>query len=256
MGRRIRHGALVIAVCVGLGCGAAVAKEVDATANAIIGGDRQAIIGGDRQAIIGGDRQAIIGGDYSKTKRSVRSDAIIGGDRQAIIGGDRQAIIGGDRQAIIGGDRTGRRVVGQDPLSAYSGDAVLAGPVDVRDGAVSILGRVFRLANQTRLSVSGTDQATGIVLGKSADRGQLSAARLIVTSESYVDGVSSILVTGKVTAVDPRNATMHVEKIRIDYSALLAAGSLHIAVGDKLAVVGVRPGPENAIQATGIRFSY
>ena len=241
MGRRVRHGALVVAVCVALGCGAAIAKQVDATSSAIIGGDRQAIIGGDTSAIIGGDR--------SKTKRTVRSDAIIGGDRQAIIGGDRQA--------IIGGDRTSRLVVGQDPLSVFSRDVVLAGPIVVRADGISILGRVFRLSpNQTHAPVSGTGQATGIVLGKStAQVPPLTAAHLVVAGEPYVDGVSSVLVTGKVTAADARTAIVHIGKIKIDYSALLAAGPLDLAVSDKIAVVGVRPSPESAIQATGIRVS-
>ena len=208
MVRRVRHGALAVTVCVALGCGAAIAKQVDATSDAIIGGDR------------------------SKTTRTVRSDA------------------------IIGGDRTSQLVVGQDPLSVYSRDVILAGPIVVRDDGISIFGRGFRLSpNQTHAPVSGTDQATGIVLGKSTDQVPLSAARLVVAGEPYVDGVSSVVVTGKVTAADARTATVHIGKVKIDYSALLAAGPLDLAVSDKIAVVGVRPSPESAIQATGIRVS-
>src|SRR5688572_24619353 len=199
---------------------------VDAGANAIIGGDTQAIIGGDRikrslrsDAIIGGDRSAIIGGDTQaiiggdRIKGSLRSDAIIGGDRSviidgdtqamiggdrikrslrsdAIIGGDRSAIIGGDTQAIIGGDRTSARsalVVGLDPYSVFSRDAIVAGPM-LRDGsAVSMLGRSFKLRPDV-LSLIESDvdsgQVAAIVFRKATGSGVTDAHRMIMTREA------------------------------------------------------------------------
>ena len=172
-----------------------------------------AIIGGDINAIIGGDTQAIIGGDRSRTKRTVRSDAIIGGDINAIIGGDTQAIIGGDRSktkrtvhtdAIIGGDLASNRsdlVVGLDPYAIFGRDAIVAGPIAKSGSTVSMLGRVFKV-RPDHLELVANDvvngQVAAVVHGSANSSGIIRAHRMVVTKEAYVDGVSQVLLTGKV----------------------------------------------------------
>ena len=237
MGRRVTRGALPIAVCLALGSAVAhAARPVSST-----GPRSDAIIGGDTQAIIGGDAQAIIGGDA-----------------QAIIGGDTQAIIGGDTQAIIGGDTSGLQssaVVGLDPYAIFSADAILAGPVVTSDGAITVLGRVFRAKPEhvsTDLTVSTGQSA--VVLARNDGSGVAKASRLVATGEAYVDGVSTVLVSGRVSRANPSIGSFQVDKITVEYADLMADGPFELSVDDKVVVIGVLPSPSGPIQATGIRF--
>ena len=227
MGRRVTQGALAVVVGLALaGTVANAAQPADAGVNAIIGGDLSAIIGGDTQAIIGGDR--------TKTKRSTRSDAIIGGDFTSA------------RSALV---------VGLDPYSVFSRDAIVAGPL-LRDGrAVSMLGRSFKLRpDMLSLIESDVDsgQAAAIVFRGAAGSRLTGAPRMIITREAYVDGVSQVLVTGKVSRVNAHNGSVQVGKVTVDYSQLLARGPVELAVNDQIAVIGVRPSRLSAIQATGL----
>ena len=222
MGRRVTHGTLAVVVSLTLAGTVANAAQpttrVDAGANAIIGGDTQAIIGGDR------------------TKRSLRSDAIIGGDRTSV------------RSALV---------VGLDPYSVFSRDAIVAGPM-LRDGsAVSMLGRSFKLRpDMLSLIESDVDsgQAAAIVFRKTTGSGVPSAHRMIMTREAYVDGVSQVLVTGKVSRINAHNGSVQIGKVTVDYSTLLARGPVELVVNDQIAVIGVRPSRLSAIQATGLRL--
>ena len=238
--------------------------------DAIIGGDIRAIIGGDRSkttrplrsdAIIGGDIRAIIGGDRGKTTRPLRSDAIIGGDIRAIIGGDRSKTTRPLRSdAIIGGDLTSNRrdlVVGLDPYAIFGRDAIVAGPIAKSGSTVSMLGRVFKV-RPDQLELVANDvvngQVAAVVHGSATSSGTIRAHRMVVTKEAYVDGVSQVLLTGKVSRVNPGSGSVQIGEVTVDYTNLLANGSLDLAVNDQIAVVGVRPSMLSAIQAIGLRL--
>ena len=97
-------------------------------------------------------------------------------------------------------------------------------------------------------------QAAAIVFRKTTGSGVTGAHRMIMTREAYVDGVSQVLVTGKVSRINAHNGSVQVGKVTVDYSNLLARGPVELVVNDQIAVIGVRPSRLSAIQATGLRL--
>ena len=87
----------------------------------------------------------------------------------------------------------------------------------LRDGsAVSLLGRSFKLRPDV-LSLIESDvdsgQAAAIVFRKATGSGVTDAHRMIMTREAYVDGVSQVLVTGKVSRVNAHNGSVHLRSV-------------------------------------------
>ena len=190
---------------------------------------------------------AIIGGDANATSVAIPCSGHIGGDaarptRSSVV------IFTSARNALV---------VGLDPYSVFSRDAIVAGPM-LRDGsAVSMLGRSFKLRpDMLSLIESDVDsgQAAAIVFRGTTGSGITGAHRMIMTREAYVDGVSQVLVTGKVSRVNAHDGSVQVGKVTVDYSHLLARGPVELAVNDQIAVIGVSPSRLSAIQATGLRI--
>ena len=224
MGRRVMQGALALAVCLALGSTLANAARSSTPVEA--------------------DINAIIGGDRSKTTRPLRSDAIIGGDIRAIIGGDLTS----NRSNLV---------VGLDPYAIFGRDAIVAGPIAKSGNTVSMLGRVFKVGPD-KLELVANDvvngQVAAVVHGSASSSGTIRAHRMVLTKGAYVDGVSQVLLTGKVSRVNPGSGSVQIGEVTVDYTNLLANGSLDLAVNDQIAVVGVRPSKLSAIQAIGVRL--
>jgi hypothetical protein len=237
-------------------------------ADAIIGGDADAIIGGDADAIIGGDADAIIGGD---------ADAIIGGDADAIIGGDADAIIGGDADAIIGGDADA--IIGGDADAIIGGDAdstdrgrlanavakgiVAYGPiesVDVAKGQIRVLGQTYGAGSNTASLAALADHiASGYtvvakVVGKPNKQGTAKASNLLLTSDTYTPGATSVLVSGTISRVSAETAQFTVGKLVVDYSGLLADGLVEVVPGQSVGISGVQVASGSALQAHAIKI--
>ena len=80
-----------------------------------------------------------------------------------------------------------------------------------------MLGRVFKLRpDMLSLIESDVDsgQAAAIVFRKTTGSGVPGAHRMIMTREAYVDGVSQVLVTGKVSRVNARNGSVQIGKVQ------------------------------------------
>ena len=119
-----------------------------------------------------------------------------------------------------------------------------------------MLGRVFKVRPDQLALVAndvGNGQVAATVLGSATSSG-IPCAPHGRHKRSYVDGVSQVLVTGKVSRVNPGSGSVQIGEVTVDYTNLLANGSLDLAVNDQIAVIGVRPSTLSAIQAIGLRL--
>jgi hypothetical protein len=243
MGRSVLGGALSLAVCVALAAIPSMSVAKASRSDAITGSD----------AIVGSD--AITGSDRLKQRRGsaiTGSDAIVGSD--AITGSDRLKQRRGS--AITGSDA----IVGFDPYAVYDRKVILAGPASIKtDGTVEMFGREFKVRDGRAGLASPDGMAAGqpltaLVVGGPDRSGKVRAERISIARTPYVDGVTQVLVSGRISSSRPDRATLHIGKIAVDYSNLLADGAFEVSVGDHVSVVGVRPSADAAIQAIGLRL--
>jgi hypothetical protein len=225
---------------VSLPSNAAFAKSTTATQpakrNAIIGTGADAIIGTGADAIIGTGADAIIGTGHAK---SAKRNAIIGTGADAIIGTGADAIIG------TGADRY----------------VTVMGPVeklDRRAGTLTIYGQQLRVPESSSF-MHYVDQAMAsgntvevAVLGRVDATGKLNGAVARVVPGQYVPGLSKVVLTNRVTAVDKSTGRVVVGAYAVDYSSLLATKQIALAIGDIVTVTGTQPQANQAVVATGL----
>jgi len=201
-----------------------------------------AIIGTGADAIIGTGADAIIGTGKQKTRSA---NAIIGTGADAIIGTGADAIIGTGADAIIG---TGSQKVGQHSGSS-SADLALMGPVtsvNSADGTVAVLGRNFRVPKSSPIFERIADSVTTgeviqvAVFGKLGGNGELKRPMASVVSGQYVPGVSGVVVSGRIKAIDYATAKIAVGDLIVDYTGTLATRALTLKAGDLVRINGVQ----------------
>jgi len=247
-------------------------------ANAIIGTGADAIIGTGANAIIGTGADAIIGTGVDAiigTGRGAKSDAIIGTGADAIIGTGANAIIGTGVDAIIGtgrGSETNAIIgtgidasvsTGSETVVAKSASSkiqvALMGPVtsfNAAEGTVAVRGRNFQLPKSSAIFGRIADSTmTGeivqlAVYGQLGGNGDLKRTSLAIISDQYVPGVSSVVASGRITAVDSATAKIAVGKLEVDYSQTLAKGPMSLKVGDVVRVNGVQYQNGDALYAS------
>ena len=168
-----------------------------------------------------------------------RTDAIGGTGRTEAIGGTgrTEAIGGTGRTEAIGG--TGRtEAIGGTGRTGST--ILLAGQVeavDLRASTVTVLGQSVRTAAAGKISL-GDNIA---MVGRLDAAGNLVVAQVRPVADAYVAGASRVTITGKITGVDAARAVLTIGRQQVDFSALLASGTLDLAAGSVVTMSGIQP---------------
>ena len=224
-----------------------------------IGGTGADAIGGTGVNAIGGTGVNAIGGTGVNAIGGTGVNAI-GGTGVNAIGGTGVNAIGGTGVNAIGG--TGVNAIGGTGVNAIGGTGrmhvMLLGPVEAIDqdqGSITVLGRKLRLpmadesaANILAAYASGTPIQVA-VLGTVAKSGKIANLRLQVLPAPYIAGVSEVVLTGAVQAVDAATGRAVVANQTIDINALLDTSAGTMRVGNVVTVRGTMPQVGEAIAA-------
>ena len=157
------------------------------------------------------------------------------------------------------------------PAAAVAAESLLvSGPVESVDSAhqtVVILGQSVRLSAQTRLYFGSLGDSKNAVrvdqrIRRLLDAGRLvavwsidgtSAGTVLISGDRFVPGSTPVYLTGVVTVVDQLRGYAAVGNAQIDLTAALYQGSLDLAVGDTVQVLGTQPAPAGVILASDYR---
>jgi hypothetical protein len=194
----------------------------------------------------------------SASAASNKSDQTSTWRHSAIIGGDTNAIIGGDRQkakrpsAIIGGD-----------IAAASDLRIIAnGPVDYVDDALSrvqVLGQEFvakassPALRELSSRVASGEVITATVYGRLSSDGTLKPHAVMVSNQQHVPGVTRVMVAGELKGINPERGTFVIGGLTVDYTPLLADGTIELAVGSTVEVTGFRYSRDGVLTATTVQ---
>jgi hypothetical protein len=236
------------------GTGADAIGGTGLTADAIGGTGRS------KGRAIGGTGSDAIGGT------GVDVDAIGGtGGKGRAIGGTGADAIGGTgltADAIGGTGRSKGRAIGGTGSDAIGGTGrdqlMLVGPIESVDqarGTITVLGRKFQLPSGNAGSQILSSYASGTslqiaVLGSLSTAGKMANLRVQMLAAPYVPGVSEVVLTGLVQAVDMSTGLAVINGISVDYNALLATRANAIRVGNLVTVRGTMPQAGQAINAS------
>ena len=133
------------------------------------------------------------------------------------------------------------------------------GPVtsfNAAEGTVAVLGRNFQLPKSSTIFGRIADSTmTGeivqlAVYGQLGGNGDLKRTSAAIISDQYVPGVSSVVASGRITAVDNATAKFAVGNLEVDYSQTLAKGPMSLKVGDVVRVNGVQYQNGDALYAS------
>ena len=208
--------------------------------DAIGGTGRTEAIGGTgrTEAIGGTGRTEAIGG----TGRKTAIDAIGGTGRTAAIGGTgrTEAIGGTGRKTTIDAIGGTGRTEAIGGTGRTESTILLAGQVeavDLRASTVTVLGQSVRTAAAGKISL-GDNIA---MVGRLDAAGNLVVAQVRPVADAYVAGASRVTITGKITGVDAARAVLTIGRQQVDFSALLASGTLDLAAGSVVTMSGIQP---------------
>ena len=190
----------------------------------------------------------IIGGDNLKAQ----SDVIIGGDDKkrpnVIIGGDN---LKAQSDVIIGGDAS--RTVASGVLVSGPVEAV-----DIASGKIRVVGQLFstpagdRVLKELQDILASGTTVTATAYGTVSSSDKPRAKAMVFSVQQHVPGVTTVFVVGTVHNVDNLKARFAVGGLTVDFSAILAAGSMVLNERSIVAVAGVRSSPEAPLVATSL----
>ncbi len=135
---------------------------------------------------------------------------------------------------------------------------MLLGPVESIDqarGTISMLGRTLQLpAGEASWRIlnsfaSGTSLQIA-VFGNLSTAGKISDLRIQMLPTQYVAGVSEVVLTGIVQAVDTSRALAVINGVAVDYNALLQTRASAVRVGSIVTVRGTMPQAGQAVNAS------
>ena len=139
---------------------------------------------------------------------------------------------------------------------------IVHGPVDSLDqthGRISVLGQSFKFGGtKAQMSSLANRIATGEVIvatvtGAPDQAGTPRAQTLSLSTGLYVPGSTPVMIVGKVRSVDTGVGAITVGRSRIDYSAVLTAGTANLSPGQIVAVIGVRSAPDLPLVAASLK---
>jgi len=255
------------------GTGRAKGRAIGGTGSDAIGGTGADAIGGTGLTAdaIGGTGRAkgrAIGGTGSDAigGTGVDVDAIGGtGGKGRAIGGTGADAIGGTgltADAIGGTGRAKGRAIGGTGSDAIGGTGrgqlMLLGPIDSVDqarGTITVLGRKFQLPTGQAGAQILNSYASGVslqiaVLGTLSTSGKIANLHIQVLRAPYVPGVSEIVLTGIVQALDVTTGLVVINGVAVDYNSLLQTRVYAMRVGNIVTVRGTMPQAGQAINAS------
>jgi len=213
-------------------------------------------IGGTGLDAIGGTGLDAIGGTGRAKGRA------IGGTGSDAIGGTGLDAIGGTGLDAIGG--TGRakgRAIGGTGTDAIGGTGgpqlMILGPIESVDqtrGTITIFGRQLQLpmgqagARIIERYLSGESLQLA-VFGTLSNSGRIAGLRATIAPVPYVPGVSEVVLTGVVQAVDLATGQAVVNGVAVSYASLLETGATTIKVGSVVTVRGTMSQMGQAVEA-------
>ncbi len=225
-----------------------------------IGGTGVNAIGGTGVNAIGGTGVNAIGGTGVNAIGGTGVNAI-GGTGVAAIGGTGINAIGGTGVAdAIGG--TGTNAIGGTGQDRFVGAALtIKGPVekvDLAASTISVFGRQLAIPRSSGLiekvaSAMAAGSTVEVAVYSRLDAsGKLSSAKASILEGQYVAGVTKVVVSGKISAVNAAVATAVVNGVVVDYSAVLASRIPSLSVGDVVTFSGTLPQAGQQMLASGL----
>ena len=135
---------------------------------------------------------------------------------------------------------------------------MLLGPIESINqarGTITILGRTLQLPAGEAGSRILESFASGAslqvaVLGSLSTAGRIADMRVQALPAPYVPGVSEIVLTGIVQAVDKSVGLAVINGVAVDYNALLQTRANALRVGDIVTVRGTMPQAGQAVSAS------
>jgi hypothetical protein len=217
-------------------------------------------IGGTGVNAIGGTGVADAIGGTGKNAIGGTGFNAIGGTGVNAIGGTGVAAIGGTGVNAIGG--TGINAIVGTGQDRFVGVALtIKGPVekvDVAANTISVFGRQLAIPRSSGLiekvaSAMAAGSTVEVAVYSRLDAsGKLSAAKASILEGQYVAGVTKVVVSGKISAVNAAVATAVVNGVVVDYSAVLALGIPGLSVGDVVTFTGTLPQAGQQMLASGM----
>ena len=144
------------------------------------------------------------------------------------------------------------------PKGEDGGDDAAAADAGVHEaGAKFDYGFSGMLARDNRTQLAPLTLASGkavhvVVTAGIGRDGSLLNAKLSQSMNSYVPGVTDVVVSGRVTKTSIALGKITVGRIVVDYSQLLSKQNVSIGVGDVVTVSGVRPGTTGEVLASRV----
>jgi hypothetical protein len=90
------------------------------------------------------------------------------------------------------------------------------------------------------------------VFAKIDGSGNLVNAAVKIMDAQYVAGVSQVVLSGRIAAIDPSTARALVQGVSVDFTSLLTSGNVELAPGDIVTFVGTLPQKGQQLIATAL----
>ncbi len=218
--------------------------------NAIVGSGTEAIVGSGKNAIVGSGTEAIVGSGKNAIVGS-GTEAIVGSGKNAIVGSGTEAIVGSGKNAIVG---SGKPWANRDRVFG----PVLSGPVtalDLDQRSITILGQDIKVLRSTTFSGASFDSLqigdwttiTGLSSGN-----KVHASHVIVQSESFVPGVSTVYVGGDILAINTNIGFLTVGDVAVYVGSIDARMWQNLQSGDYVEIYGTLPQSGQPVTATSV----
>jgi hypothetical protein len=130
--------------------------------------------------------------------------------------------------------------------------------INAADGTITLLGRNFALPkssaifNQLAASAVTGENVQVAVYGQLSRNGSLKQTSAAIIPDQYVPGVSSVVVSGRIKAVNNATAKFVVGTLEVDFSQTLADGPISLKVGDVVRATGVQHRNRDTLYASGL----
>jgi hypothetical protein len=130
--------------------------------------------------------------------------------------------------------------------------------VDVAASTISVFGRRLSVPRSSGLidkvanAMAAGNTVEIAIFAKLDSSGNLSGAKATVVDGQYVAGVTKVVVSGKISAINAAVATAIVNGVVVDYSTVLASRISGLSVGDVVTFTGTLPQAGQHMLASGV----
>jgi hypothetical protein len=153
-------------------------------------------------------------------------------------------------------------IIGGDVSKTVASGVLVSGPieaVDIASGNVRVVGQSFSTTagdstlKDLRDTLASGNTVTATVYGTVSNRNKPIANTMLISAEQHVPGVTTVFVVGGIKNIDKLKAKFTVGRLTVDYSAVLASGTIELDESSIVAVAGVRASPEAPLVATSLQ---